>query len=82
MLCYNDNTQRKEAAMTKSVLNLERIKSDMRYRVMYYATVAGGFLIIAVLASLVLLPLSMIDFPEKFTFIEFLFYLYLGLILT
>ena len=62
--------------MTKSVLNLERIKSDMRYRVMYYATVAGGFLIIAVLASLVLLPLGMIDFPEKFTFIEFLFYLF------
>ncbi len=62
--------------MTKSVLNLEKITRDMRYRVIYYATVAGGFLIIAVLASLVLIPLGMIDYPEKFTFIEFLFYLF------
>ena len=48
----------------------------MRYRARYYATVAGSFLIAAVFFSLVLLPLGAIDYPEKFTFVELLFYLF------
>lgn len=62
--------------MTKSVLNLERIKGDMRYRARYYATVAGSLLIVAAFFSLVLLPLGAFDYPEKFTFVELLFYIF------